>query len=725
MPKDLLYASFKDAPYTSQFVGSIHPELKEAQQVLNQTYDLSKESDSKLAAVARDMAQKAHPKDTQAAQALFEDYSTKLAERAKAGNYERMLHETTNDARQFNVNASKIVAEKQRVDEALKAIDEDKNKTAEEKAEYKKMTIANQNSLTYDKNQGIVGGEGFKQDTFADDPQIALLANEIYGKGIEHEGSAYGRARLYKDPNDPNAKPFILTEKGNKVFLDEKEAGRIVSNFIDSNPKVQSYVDTRTRALLYDKVGNNPNFNWRTFDERNPLYQAAKQSVVDRYITPVVEGSKEKFGFNRVMNQEQSLGQLSEAYLKKGNGESPEEPLNPQHGTGATEQFGQEAEKYEDFIKKVENKKGNTFENEKKQAYISKNVLQRYMPEKLSDPISGEMISRDEFIKRKLETDKRNTGKGSRFVNQYQTEIEKAFEKERYSGLVEKEFNQKKKVGDVSTEPTIEEILKAEPNEALKQVYSVAPKGTPAKDVYKTWESFNNKIRNVNTVNKPVLPAAREEMTTYILGSPVKGGENQTVTSRNGGLFDNEPVRVFKNGKLVKGYKTGKEAIEDGAISREALSKLNVTHRNLGFTAPDMSAPYVATGTVDEDDYEVQVQPTQEIQKYEKVLKVVEPLLTKGMKYKTAPIEIDGKIATLRVNPFTNTSFDFRNHKVGNVDPVITVDMEGSSNDWTGPYSVFKNWVLTHNPYQNLLQNQNFEGDNTTNTKKAATDKSE
>ena len=37
MPKDLLYASFKDAPYTSQFVGSIHPELKEAQQVLNQT----------------------------------------------------------------------------------------------------------------------------------------------------------------------------------------------------------------------------------------------------------------------------------------------------------------------------------------------------------------------------------------------------------------------------------------------------------------------------------------------------------------------------------------------------------------------------------------------------------------------------------------------------------------------------------------------------------------
>jgi len=167
MPKDLLYASFKDAPYTSQFVGSIHPELKDAQQVLNQTYDLSKESDSKLAAVARDMAQKAHPKDTQAAQALFEDYSAKLAERAKAGNYERMLHETTNDARQFNVNASKIVAEKQRIDEALKAIDDNSNYTADDKALRKRMTIAHQKGLTYDKNQGIVGGEGFQADRFA------------------------------------------------------------------------------------------------------------------------------------------------------------------------------------------------------------------------------------------------------------------------------------------------------------------------------------------------------------------------------------------------------------------------------------------------------------------------------------------------------------------------------------------------------------------------------
>ena len=31
MPKDLLYASFKDAPYTSQFVGSTFNELKDAQ----------------------------------------------------------------------------------------------------------------------------------------------------------------------------------------------------------------------------------------------------------------------------------------------------------------------------------------------------------------------------------------------------------------------------------------------------------------------------------------------------------------------------------------------------------------------------------------------------------------------------------------------------------------------------------------------------------------------
>ena len=157
MPKDLLYASFKDAPYTSQFVGSIQPELKEAQQVLNQTYDLSKESDSKLAAVARDMAQKAHPKDTQAAQALFEDYSAKLAERAKAGNYEKMLHETTNDARQFNVNASKIIENKKRIDEAYKKLMDDPNKSeAAKKSIWDNLVMRGQDSLSYDKNQGIV-----------------------------------------------------------------------------------------------------------------------------------------------------------------------------------------------------------------------------------------------------------------------------------------------------------------------------------------------------------------------------------------------------------------------------------------------------------------------------------------------------------------------------------------------------------------------------------------
>ena len=716
MPKDLLYASFKDAPYTSQFVGSTFNELKDAQQVLNQTYDVARENDSKKLAVMKDLLQKAHPKDTEAAKALYESAWTNLQENAKAGDYENMLHKTTNEARQFNINASKIVAEKQRIDNYIKQLDEDKTINDADKADLKRMALSGQNSLQYDKNQGLVVGEGFKEDPFAKDVNFSKVIDEGYAKGFILDIIGGSGSQIVTDKR--TGLPLLIDSKGNTKEVKASDIEAATAKYLTDDPDAQAHIDREARKIAF-KAGYS---DWRNVPK--DLYNQAHEQAAYNLTNNAIKAAGIKYGFKQTESDSNSK-MLSEAYFKKGNGETPEEPLNPQHGTGATEQFGQEAEKYEDFIKKVEGKKGNTFENEKKQAYISKNVLQRYMPEKLSDPISGEVISRDEFIKRKLETDKKNTGKGSRFVNQYQTEIEKAFEKERYSGLVEKEFNQKKKIGDVSTEPTIEEILKIEPNEALKQVYSVAPKGTPAKDVYKTWTSFNNKIRNVNTVNKPVLPAAREEMTTYILGSPVKGGENQTVTSRNGGLFDNEPVRVFKNGKLVKGYKTGKEAIEDGAISREALSKLNVTHRNLGFTAPDMSAPYVATGTVDEDDYEVQVQPTQEIQKYEKVLKVVEPLLTKGMKYKTAPIEIDGKIATLRVNPFTNTSFDFKNHKVGNVDPVITVDMEGSSNDWTGPYSVFKNWVLTHNPYQNLLQNQNFEGDNTTKTKKSATDKTE
>jgi len=324
MPKDLLYASFKDAPYTSQFVGSIHPELKDAQQVLNQTYDLSKESDSKLAAVARDMAQKAHPKDTQAARALFEDYSTKLAERAKAGNYERMLHETTNDARQFNVNAGKIVENKKRIDEAYKKLMDDPNKSeAAKKSIWDNLIMRGQDSLGYDKNQGLVTGEGFKDKDIANDYSFSneafnvgkLVKDDIIsGKYAATKNGAYG---WYKpvtdkqgnttytqstDAGDPSGKVFKRTSEGKLEEVSTQEINDTLTNYWKSNRAAQGYINRevdRNSIPALDAIDNS--------DLSPQEKQLAKQRIKDQTyqqlhqneISPAIEAAKIALGYRK------------------------------------------------------------------------------------------------------------------------------------------------------------------------------------------------------------------------------------------------------------------------------------------------------------------------------------------------------------------------------------------------------------------------------------------
>ena len=321
MPKDLLYASFKDAPYTSQFVGSIHPELKEAQQVLNQTYDLSKESDSKLAAVARDMAQKAHPKDTQAAQALFEDYSAKLAKRAKAGNYERMLHETTNDARQFNVNAGKIVAEKQRVDNYIKQLDEDKTINDADKADLKKMALSGQNSLQYDKNQGLVVGEGFKGDQFASDVNFSKILDEGYAKGSIPDMIGGSGSRITTDK--ATGLPLLIDSKGKTSFVKKEDVEKMSALYLTNDPGAQGHIDRETRALAFD-LGYQ---DWRNLPK--PLYDKLHSQAAYNLTNNAIKAAGIKYGFTQTESDTSSKF-LPKEYLASGKTLTPNPLKLPQ-----------------------------------------------------------------------------------------------------------------------------------------------------------------------------------------------------------------------------------------------------------------------------------------------------------------------------------------------------------------------------------------------------------
>lgn len=321
MPKDLLYASFKDAPYTSQFVGSIHPELKEAQQVLNQTYDVARENDSKKLAVMKDLLQKAHPKDTEAAKALYESAWTNLQENAKAGDYENMLHKTTNEARQFNVNASKIVAEKQRVDNYIKQLDEDKTINDADKADLKKMALSGQNSLQYDKNQGLVVGEGFKGDQFASDVNFSKILDEGYAKGSIPDMIGGSGSRITIDK--ATGLPLLIDSKGKTSFVKKEDVEKMSALYLTNDPGAQGHIDRETRALAFD-LGYQ---DWRNLPK--PLYDKLHSQAAYNLTNNAIKAAGIKYGFTQT-ESDTSPKFLPKEYLASGKTLTPDPLKLPQ-----------------------------------------------------------------------------------------------------------------------------------------------------------------------------------------------------------------------------------------------------------------------------------------------------------------------------------------------------------------------------------------------------------
>ena len=317
MPKDLLYASFKDAPYTSQFVGSTFNELKDAQQVLNQTYDVARENDSKKLAVMKDLLQKAHPKDTEAAKALYESAWTNLQENAKAGDYENMLHKTTNEARQFNVNASKIVENKKRIDEAYKKLMDDPNKSeAAKKSIWDNLIMRGQDSLGYDKNQGLVTGEGFKDKDIANDYSFSneafnvgkLVKDDIIsGKYAATKNGAYVwynpiTNKQSTNADDPNARVFKRTSEGKLEEVSTQEINDTLTNYWKSNKAAQGYINRevdRNSIPTLDAIDNSDLSPQEKQLAKQRIKDQTYQQLHENEIAPAIEAAKIALGYRK------------------------------------------------------------------------------------------------------------------------------------------------------------------------------------------------------------------------------------------------------------------------------------------------------------------------------------------------------------------------------------------------------------------------------------------
>jgi hypothetical protein len=522
MPKDLLYASFKDAPYTSQFVGSTFNELKDAQQVLNQTYDVSKESDSKLAAVARDMAQKAHPKDSKAAQDLLTHIQEKLDTRSKSGRYEDMLHETTNDARQFNVNTGKILAEKQRIDEALKAIDDNPAYTADDKALRKQMTIAHQSGLTYNKNQGLVEGQGFQADRFAPTFDTPKELDDIT-KGIIPDQTATANGKFVREKTgDGEERLMFKTSNGTKRFVEEGDVKDFVRDILKINPKYQDHLDTKTKEALHLI---DPNSNWRNPDPK--LYNAIKQQVEKEEVEVGARAMANKYGFTQREKTVKFENDAVDAYRRK------------------LSLKGQQ--KYDENPRQV----------------IPSTTIQSLKEVDLED------------LTKTKKTVSSTTGVGGSGFGSFASSTPTVLERKG------KTINELQAEVDDNGSPvypglsTITKMVTKNPGES-EQAY--------AKRVNPTYKSFLSKISTHQGTQEGLAASEIEPYTSLVLGPERSEGNDKVRTG--GGYFTNSPVWVEQNGEFKKfqnGLQAIEEkALNKKDLSTFSITGLNQNYGDFG-----------------------------------------------------------------------------------------------------------------------------------------------
>jgi len=642
MPKDLLYASFKDAPYTSQFVGSTFNELKDAQQVLNQTYDVSKESDSKLAAVARDMAQKAHPKDSKAAQDLLTHIQEKLDTRSKSGRYEDMLHETTNDARQFNVNASKIVAEKQRIDEALKAIDDNPNYTADDKALRKQMTIAHQKGLSYDKNQGIVGGEGFQADRFAPTFDTPKELDNITKGFIPDQTATAGGKFVHIKTGDGEDRLMFQTTDGIKRFVKEDDIKNFVGDILKIDPKFQDHLDTKTKEALHLI---DPSSNWRNPDPK--LYNAIKQQVESEEVATGARAMANKYGFTQREKTVKFENDAVDAYRRK------------------LSLKGQQ--KYDENPRQI----------------IPSTTIQSLKEVDLED------------LTKTKKTVSSTTGVGGSGFGSFASSTPTVLERKG------KTINELQAEVDDDGSPvypglsTITKMVTKNPGES-EQAY--------AKRVNPTYKSFLSKISTHQGTQEGIASSEIEPYTNLVLGPERGEGKNKTRTG--GGYFSNSPIWIEQNGEFKKfenGLQAiEKEALTYEDLAKFSITGLNQNYGDFGGAYEGVGnignkpAKIFVGGSPNQRKY---LEP---LSVAENLIAKGEPTTFRTQILSgdyEVPVEIyveplpKGKFTVNKKGEFTS------------ITPQVTItDPSGRSK--TMDYSKFKDMVIRENPYKDANQNK-------------------
>lgn len=310
MPSPLSFIKLRDAEYVDQFAGSVVPELKDAQKVLNERYDLAEENDSKRAAIAREMMQNVAKKDEEQARLAYQKAMDDIDANKARGDYENMYGKTANSARQFSVNAAKFIGEKKRIDNYLDQLNKREDISNENKAVLRDMALSKQNALSFDPENNIVLGDGFKEDAFAKDLNVDAWANKMSEGFIPDQTSWNGGKFIRKKTGDGGDRLMFVDSKGTEKFVTPTDVENYVSDIAKVDPEMQGYIDRLTKEKLH-KLGE----DWRNPDPNN--YNLVRKEVEGQVLAPTKRAMGNKFGFSQVVTDRNYQQDAIDAYKQK------------------------------------------------------------------------------------------------------------------------------------------------------------------------------------------------------------------------------------------------------------------------------------------------------------------------------------------------------------------------------------------------------------------------
>lgn len=403
MPSPLSFIKLRDAEYVDQFAGSVVPELKDAQKVLNERYDLAEENDSKRAAVAREMMQNVADKDKGQAQLAYEKAMGDIEANKARGDYENMYGKTANSARQFSVNAAKFIKEKKLMDDAWKDFSARKDILESEKQKIwdNNVMLANK-PLTFNEKENVVEGEHFRPVNIAANID-ALKTFTGYAEKMKADIDAGENERYgYFTPDGKRAKStdagamlFHTTNGWKRERVTESEIEKMTMDVAEADPTFKDYTNRKIvqeTGLLFKKIDEDPTLSPQEKQlQKADHIQKVKNDIKTTEYDPATRAVKNIFGYhnNADVNRLKADGLTMSDLKSRGAGTPPPSPFTgakvvteASDNPNATKEEDLEPSKH--FQSYVKDADGNTIK--------SKTDIMLNVANQLSDPVKVEAI---------------------------------------------------------------------------------------------------------------------------------------------------------------------------------------------------------------------------------------------------------------------------------------------------------------------------------------------